>query len=252
MWRKIRISILATLLLFVSGKTYLDQLDATDWKEPLDVVVYPISSGDSAATEQYVNSLTAADFASITDFIRAQADHYEVNINDPMRVRIAPPSDVQPPARESHSILETVLFSLKFRFWAAWHDLPRKPGDIRLFVVFHDPELNDQVPDSLALPKGLLGLIHAFAGEQYAGTNSFVMTHELLHTLGATDKYDPADNSPLFPVGYANPFSHRYPQSKAEIMGGRIPLDEELAFIPDSLSQAVIGSQTAVEINWFR
>lgn len=253
MWKKIRISILATLLLFVSGKTYLEQQDATDWKEPLDVVLYPISSGDSAATAQYVESLAETDFSSIAAFIRAQAHYYNVDIHDPLRVRLASASDTLPPQRISASIWDTIWFSLRFRFWAAWHDQPKAPGDIRIFVVYHDPELNDQVPDSLALSKGLLGLVHAYAGESYAGTNNFVITHELLHTLGATDKYDPADNSPIFPAGYANPFvTHRYPQTKAEIMGGRIPLDEELAFIPDSLSQAVIGSHTAVEINWFR
>ncbi len=81
--------------------------------------------------------------------------------------------------------------------------------------------------------------------------NNVVIAHELLHTVGATDKYSPADNLPLFPIGYADPDRQPlYPQSMAEIMGGRIPVSETQAVIPKSLVQAMIGPQTALEINW--
>jgi len=32
-----------------------------------------------------------------------------------------------------------------------------------------------------------------------------VIAHELLHTVGATDKYDPATNESSLPEGYAEP-----------------------------------------------
>ncbi|MFZ2404892.1 MAG: hypothetical protein WAW41_07120 [Methylobacter sp.] len=72
----------------------------------------------------------------------------------------------------------------------------------------------------------------------------------MLHTVGATDKYD-ADNNAVFPIGYADPAqSPLYPQSKAEIMVGRIPLSATTVRMADSLDQCVIGEQTAKEINW--
>jgi hypothetical protein len=78
-----------------------------------------------------------------------------------------------------------------------------------------------------------------------------VLAHELLHTLGATDKYAPSSNLPRFPEGFADPKAKPLlPQSKAELMAGRIPLDERRAKIPDGLRDVVIGQLTAREIGW--
>ena len=77
----------------------------------------------------------------------------------------------------------------------------------------------------------------------------WIIAHEFLHTLGATDKYDPTDGQPLAPHGLAEPErSPLYPQRYAEIMGGRIARSADEAIIPKSLKYAVIGRQTASEI----
>ena len=78
-----------------------------------------------------------------------------------------------------------------------------------------------------------------------------IITHELLHTLGATDKYDPQTNQPFFPDGFAEPErTPLYPQRWAEIMGGFIAVSEEKGLMPEGLSQTVIGPLTAGEIGW--
>ena len=77
-----------------------------------------------------------------------------------------------------------------------------------------------------------------------------VITHELMHTLGASDKYDAA-NLPLHPQGFAEPERRPlYPQRAAEIMGGRIPLAPGRARMPNSLGEVLVGGYTAAEINW--
>lgn len=77
------------------------------------------------------------------------------------------------------------------------------------------------------------------------------MAHELLHTLGATDKYDLATNLPIYPAGYANPDAQPlHPQNAAELMAGRIALKESKAEMPISLSGTVVGLTTAAEIGW--
>ncbi len=64
-------------------------------------------------------------------------------------------------------------------------------------------------------------------------------------------KYDPATNQPLFPDGYAEPNAvPLLPQSKAELMAGRIPLSESRAETPRGLDDTVIGARTAREISW--
>ena len=78
------------------------------------------------------------------------------------------------------------------------------------------------------------------------------MTHEILHTVGATDKYD-HNNNPIYPEGYAKPGQKPlYPQRYAEIMAGRIALSEQKAKIPTSLKLTVVGEKTAKEINWIK
>ena len=81
--------------------------------------------------------------------------------------------------------------------------------------------------------------------------NNVVITHEFLHTLGASDKYEPQSNQPIFPVGYAEPqLSPVYPQQFAEIMGGRIPISPNRSIAPKALDMVLVGPQTAVEIGW--
>lgn len=144
------------------------------------------------------------------------------------------------------------FWSLKLRYWAWKHgDYKTGPGQIRMFVLYHDPALNPRLAHSLGLEKGLIGVVNAFAAPEMDGQNAFVIAHEFLHTVGAQDRYDLATTLPLFPDGYADPDRRpRYPQTLAEIMGGRIPRSETDAVMPDSLRQTVIGARTAAEIGW--
>jgi hypothetical protein len=81
--------------------------------------------------------------------------------------------------------------------------------------------------------------------------NHVIIAHELLHTVGAIDKYDPRTNQPLYPIGYANPEqSPLHPQKKAEIMAGRIAIAQYKAKQPEKLKQVILGEATAIEINW--
>jgi len=67
--------------------------------------------------------------------------------------------------------------------------------------------------------------VHLFAARSQAAQNDIVIAHELLHTFGATDKYDAGSDAPRYPEGFAEPQREpRYPQRYAEIMAGRVPL----------------------------
>jgi hypothetical protein len=120
-----------------------------------------------------------------------------------------------------------------------------------MFLVYFDPEKTPVLAHSLGLQEGLIGVVNVFAKRSQAQTNNFVITHEMLHTLGATDKYDFAGNMPAYPEGYADPDLYPlYPQTHAEVMGGRIPLSETSATIPTGLHQVIVGAETAEEIRW--
>jgi hypothetical protein len=74
--------------------------------------------------------------------------------------------------------------------------------------------------------------------------------HEVLHTLGASDKYD-ATGRALYPDGFVEPARVPvYPQQLAEIMVGEIPLAPNRGKLPLSLDQLRVGAATAREIGW--
>ena len=126
----------------------------------------------------------------------------------------------------------------------------RSLGTIRLFVLYHEARPDLALPDSHGLQKGLFGVVHVFASDAQRAQNNVVIAHELLHVLGASDKYD-ARGQPLDPTGLADAYAQpRYPQLKAEIMAGRIAVSASEAVIPKSLAETTIGYATAAEIGW--
>ena len=175
------------------------------------------------------------------------ADPPAVKKPESSRLGVASPPP-QPPSGES--ILENVWWSLRFRAWAWQRRWGSASGDIELFVIYYDTATSQSLRHSVGLRGGLIGIINAFAERSYRGSNQVVIIHELLHTLGATDKYGPG-NMPLYPEGYAEPYRQPLlPQSKAEIMGGRIPLTASQSRMPVSLTEVTIGVVTAAEIHW--
>ena len=48
-------------------------------------------------------------------------------------------------------------------------------------------------------------MVYAFATPEMDGENDVVIAHELLHTVGASDKYLPGNDAPRFPDGYGDP-----------------------------------------------
>lgn len=133
-------------------------------------------------------------------------------------------------------------------------DVPgRAHSNIRVFVLYHDPRISQVVPHSRGMERGLIGVVHAFADTHMNGSNNIVIAHETMHTVGATDKYDPESGAPLYPDGFAEPgLSPRFPQPYAEIMAGQRAISAHEQEMPDTLSEVMVGALTAREIGWTR
>jgi hypothetical protein len=258
MFKHIRIFILLMILFIVAMNSWRSRAQAVAWEHPLQVVAYPINGDNSDVSARYIAGLTAGHFQSVDVFMAEQAKRYGVELTyaqAPVRVALAPEVKSKPPMPpQSGNFVGVMIWSLRLRYWAWKHgDVDGMPAQVRMFVVFHDPATHPQLAHSIGLEKGLIGVVNAFAAPEMMGQNNVVIAHELLHTVGASDKYDRMTNLPRFPEGYADPSSpQRYPQAMAEIMGGRIPLSETEAAIPESLRYAVIGEATAREIGWKR
>jgi hypothetical protein len=145
-----------------------------------------------------------------------------------------------------------MVWSLRLRYWV-WRVSrhAREPEDVRVFVLFHDPAITPTVPHSLGLAQGLIGVVYAFAAPTMDGENNIVIAHELLHTVGATDKYDAVNDAPRFPDGFGDPQQEPlFPQRYAELMAGRRMLDAARWEQATSLDEVLIGRATALEIRW--
>ena len=252
MFKAIRIFFLLLVLLFVSVSTWLTQARSTDWNNSLYVKVYPINGDGSDVSETYISKLELRNFAGIESFVARETERFGHNIANPVRMELGLPITEQPPKLgKSPNALSVMWWSMKMRWWAsgATDDQDRVDPDVRIFVRYHSPQDEFVLENSVGLQKGMVGIVNAYASRRHVGANNVIIAHEFLHTLGATDKYNPADGLPRYPDGYAEPDRKPlYPQRYAEIMGGRIALSDSDAMIPKSLKYAIIGDDTAAEI----
>jgi hypothetical protein len=252
MFKAIRISVLLFILVFVLLEAWHTRARTTDWDSSLWLKIYPINADGSTATANYIDRLEVANFGAIETFFATEADRYGKPIQRPVRVELGRPIYEQPPAiPDRPGRLDIMLWSLKMRWWvgSVTNDQDRIEPDISIFVRYHQPEGNPRLEDSVGVPKGMFGIVNGYTGRAYSGTNNVIIAHELLHTLGASDKYVPETGMPAPPDGFAEPERiPLYPQRYAEIMGGRIPRSQTEADIPGSLGLARIGPTTAREI----
>lgn len=252
MFKAIRIAVLLLVLLVVALNSWLSRTRSTDWNESLWVTVYPINADGSAESARYIDQLQAQSLEDVEEFVAREAARYGRELKRPVRMFLGQEVSEQPPSiAKDVGIPGIMWWSLNMRWWASRisssQDGP--PPDVKIFLRLHLADDDFPLDNSVGLQKGMIGIVNARAGRRHQGKNNIVIAHELLHTLGATDKYDRSNGQPLAPAGIAEPMrSPLYPQSKAEIMAGRIALSSDLMKNPGSLRQVVIGSETAREI----
>lgn len=254
MWRKFRILVLLLILATVAQQSWLDKA-SLDWKNNFYVVVYPINADGSAKVTAYINTLNRENFTPMADYFADEAARYGLGIRQPIDIQLGTQVQNMPPAPpENGSVLSTIIWSLKFRYYA-WANSPQvniKP-DIRLYLLYYDPATHPRLSESTALDKGRIGRVNLFGDAEYDQQNLVITAHELLHTFGATDKYDLSSTLPRYPDGFAEADKiPLYPQNFAEIMAGRLPISETKAVIPKNLGQTLVGNKTAREIGWLK
>jgi len=254
MFRYLRIAILLTILAVVAGQQFLTESRFNSWEKQLWVTIYPVLISPDSDIQRYAGRLNAASFQPIVNFISQQASRYGRELERPVIIQVARPMTSLPPALPVESSgLGVALWSLKMRWWV-WNNSAQDglaPEDIRMYVLYQKSPSAGTMERSVGVQNGSYGVVNAVASRQMAARNRMVITHELLHILGATDKYDLSNGQPTNPDGLANPgLRPLFPQSKAEIMAGRIASSANVWRNAASLKFCVIGAGTAAEIGW--
>lgn len=248
------VALLSVLFVLLLG-TWMNERRLADWQRPVWVTVYPIAANMDAATMDYARHVEKFSFDEINQFFDRDLQLYGVSLTPAIQFQIAPLSTELPPGIQSRQSMVSIAFwSLKMRWWT-WR-MKSNDGlvapDIQMFVVYHATGGESEMNMSVGMRKGMYGLVKAYASEGMSSYNQIVIAHELLHVLGASDKYSFASGDPEYPFGYAEPNKRPlFPQQYAEIMGGRIPLSALSSAMPDSLSECRIGHKTAEEIGLF-
>ena len=253
-FKLMRVVLLLSILLVILINTWMTERRMAAWERPILVTIYPIAADDEPATLKYVNDIDASDFADVNRFMSRESGPYGFSVTPAFRFQIARPSLELPPAVPAQFEAAGIAWwSLKMRWWAWMRDLDDDlvTPDIQMFILYHNLNGEKEVGISVGMRKGRYGIVKAYTLETMKTENLIVFTHEMLHVLGATDKYILSSGEPIFPNGYAEPNKRPLvPQKQAEIMGVRIPVNSFSSVMPDSLDQCEIGRQTAEEIGF--
>ena len=161
-----------------------------------------------------------------------------------------------PPRPADDSVAELARHA--WNTWLYFRDVDRRAevewraADSRIYLVLRPPENERRkTVEGQSEQGGRVGSVEVELDESMVDFALFVATHELFHTLGATDKYDLATGQPLTPAGLGEPARQPlFPQDFGEIMAGRIAASAHDAVIADSLEQMLVGPVTALEIGW--
>jgi hypothetical protein len=247
-----RIAILSLILLIVAVNAYWIDKRFSMWITTLHVVIYPINADNSIEVQEYIDSLEKTDFDPIENFMREEAELCDFRLDDPIAIHLAPEiKDMPPSLPEVRDAMDAILWSLKMRYWSWQTDTYDGPRDVKIYVLYRTFK-NEEVREiSLGLQKGKIGIVQAPATDTLINHTFLVIAHEMLHTFGATDKYDYETLRPIYPHGFAEPDQQPlYPQRMAEIMAGVIPVSKAEIKKPKNLNEVTLGRKTCVEIQW--
>jgi len=253
-FKLMRVVGLLTILFVIVVGTWMTEKRMAAWERPILVTVYPIVADQRKSTLRFAKQISEASFREVNRFFGMQSQPYGFAVTPAFRFQVAPVTDQLPPQLpQQFDTAAIAWWSLKMRWWA-WR-MGHRDGlitpDVQMFVLLHSLDGNAEVGISVGMRKGRYGIVKTFAKDSLQDTNLVVFTHELLHVLGASDKYALSTGEPIYPQGFADPEQKPlFPQTRAEIMGGRIPLTAYSSVMPDSLEQCRIGHQTAEEIGF--
>ena len=251
-FKTLRILILLAILLMVAHNQFITRERFASWDAPVFVAIYPVNADGSDETADYIRRLTDAEFQPLIQFAAREAERYGLDLRRPFYLELGEPVTDTPPAPPvGGTFLARAAWILKARWWRWRFDDQGLDPDILVLARYHDPKQHRRLPHSTGVEDLRIAIANVFATRDMRGANNVVILHEMMHTIGATDKYDLDSGLPIHPHGYAEPDrTPRYPQPLAELMAGRIPVSPTQARQASTFGQVIIGPETASEIGW--
>ncbi len=250
--KQIRILILMLILAPLAVWTLFERDPRPQWDRPLIVGVYPYNVNNTEAVDEWLQGLEVSAFTEVEHFMATHARDNDLGLDQPFVFQLAKPIRTAPRTpRLDANLLDRLLWAIDMRWWLVRFDLQGLDPDIIILARFQGADEPPFRMYSVGMPRPRLALVSQIADDRMTDYNNVILAHELLHTVGATDLYDPGTQRPTYPAGYVEP--HRlppYPQPAGELMAMQTPLAPGVAKEIQHLNQASLGSKTLREIGW--
>jgi hypothetical protein len=253
-----RVSILLLILVGVLGYAWRDTTSRSrrnEWERPLSVAYVVIAS---EPLEEDVGPRLASRKVALENRIAEQMRRYRAEPALPLLVDVIGPVPLAveaPKPPKDSGLVSAARYAYDLRGFRSRVDeaagLDGRRYDSTIYIVAKP--LRSEQPkmiEGASQDGGRIGVVSCDIDVFTVDFTLFVATHELFHTLGATDKYG-VDRTPVAPDGLADPEkTPTYPQSHAELMAGTRALAPGRAALPRSIEELVVGPVTAREIGW--
>lgn len=256
----IRVSILLFILFVVVLYAIADfrrRKERNDWKRTLDVALVVVHVQGQSAIDPDALAALEDRISALEDRLRIEGERHHPGLGKPFRITLKGPVEVAEaaPSPQTDSAVDLVKQAAAMKSWL--HDVDPRAGidgdqwDTRIYVAARKPaSKKQQFVEGQSEEGGHIGNVSVELDASMADLTLIVVTHELMHTLGATDKYDDLGRS-KFPDGFVEPNRQPlYPQPLAEVMSRNRPVSDTKEEIPTKLEQLGIGDLTAREIGW--
>jgi hypothetical protein len=247
------------IVLFIAAQVYYRDHRKLDWDRTYNVALVQVVKGNKNDTARALSPVGKELIQqSLEKWFENEAKRvYKSNIK-PFRFELLGPvfNEQTPPVLPTEKDGFWTRYKQTSAFISYFSDQLTQTGvkvdqfDIKLYLYIYpsDTSLGYEKQHSVGTTRGRFGVVFLPIGKQSAGRTTCLIAHEILHTVGASDKYD--DNHlTIFPDGYFAP-DKRYPQEFAEIMALAIPTQNGKEKDADSLEISRIGEKTSLEIGW--
>lgn len=253
-----RVAVLLTLLASViiyALRDHAARRARLAWQRPLEIALVLLARGelDADALGAFERRVPELELALEREFQRYGGGFR------PFRFHSFGPAaegEVPPRASAAPGAFEPLRVSYAL-FWFARHSdqAAHVSGafDGKIYVVLSPPRSQKRaLVEGLGQDGGRIAVTSIELSEDSVDFGLFVVTHELLHLLGASDRYAP-DGTALLPEGLGDPEREPlYPQDSAEVMARGRVIEPGLEVPPGDLAELRVGPQTAAEIGWLR
>ena len=254
-FRRVRIAILLSVLLVTAawgGSTAHKRRVRSQWRRPLQVGIVLLAPGggvDAEAWRRGASRLSGRLAEEMQRWRGPGAIPFEISVVGPVAWNRSLPFS---PA--SGSLLDRARHAVDV--WRTVGEIDEAAGgvvggfDVRAFVLTATlPDDPVGFSEGSGALNGEVAFVRGPAGGDLA-IPLLTVGHELLHTVGASDKYDEHGHA-REPIGLADPDRvPPYPQDHAEWMVGEVAVAPGRGRLPASIEELRVGPTTAREIGW--